>query len=87
MTQVNLHEAKAALSALVERAAAGEDIIIAKNGRARARLTAVSAEPPRPVRWGMWDHYGWKLPRNFDGWDDDLDAMFYSGSQGAPSIG
>lgn len=30
---------------LVERAAAGEEILIAKSGRPRARLTAVSAPP------------------------------------------
>ncbi len=84
--QVNLYEAKTALSALVERAAAGEDIIIAKNGRARARLTAVSSEPSPPVRWGIWDHYGWTLPADFDGWDDELEAMFYGGSEGASNV-
>jgi prevent-host-death family protein len=35
---VNLCEAKASLSKLVERAAAGEEIIIAKAGKPRARL-------------------------------------------------
>ena len=35
---VNLYDAKTQLSALVEQAAAGEEIIIAKAGRPRARL-------------------------------------------------
>jgi prevent-host-death family protein len=35
---VNLYEAKSRLSALVERAAAGEEIIIAKAGHPKARL-------------------------------------------------
>jgi prevent-host-death family protein len=35
---VNLYDAKTNLSALVERAAAGEEIIIAKAGRPLARL-------------------------------------------------
>ena len=35
---VNLYEAKTSLSALVDRAAAGEEVIIAKNGRPMARL-------------------------------------------------
>jgi prevent-host-death family protein len=38
---LNLYEAKTHLSALVEAAAAGAEIIIAKNGRPRARLVAV----------------------------------------------
>jgi prevent-host-death family protein len=37
----NLYEAKSQLSALVEDAAAGEEIVIAKNGVPRARLVPV----------------------------------------------
>ncbi len=40
---INLYEAKTALSALVDRAAAGEEIIIAKNGRPMARLVPFGA--------------------------------------------
>jgi antitoxin (DNA-binding transcriptional repressor) of toxin-antitoxin stability system len=63
MKQVNLYEAKTGLSALVEAAAAGEEIIIAKNGKARARLVALDAAAPepaplRPRRFGAWDDYG-----------------------------
>jgi prevent-host-death family protein len=50
MTQVNLYEAKTQLSQLVERAAAGETIIIAKNGKPVAALVAPTmANPPRRV--------------------------------------
>jgi prevent-host-death family protein len=38
---LNLYEAKSQLSALVEDAAAGEEIVIAKNGVPRARLVPV----------------------------------------------
>ena len=41
---VNIYEAKARLSRLVEDAAAGHDVIIAKAGVPRARLVAV--RPP-----------------------------------------
>ena len=41
MVVVNIHEAKTHLSRLLERAAAGEEIIIAKNGKPVARLTPV----------------------------------------------
>jgi prevent-host-death family protein len=42
--QVNLYEAKTQLSSLVDRAAKGEEIVIAKAGKPMARLTAVTAE-------------------------------------------
>ena len=45
--QVNIYEAKTRLSHLVERAAAGEEIIIAKDGKPRARLVALQKEQPR----------------------------------------
>lgn len=38
MIQVNIHEAKTHLSRLLERVAAGEEIIISKAGRPMARL-------------------------------------------------
>jgi prevent-host-death family protein len=41
-TQVNLYEAKTQLSSLVERAAKGEEIIIAKAGQPMARLVAMA---------------------------------------------
>ena len=44
MQQVNIHEAKTHLSKLVEIAAAGEEIIIAKSGKPIARLVAISKE-------------------------------------------
>ena len=44
--QVNLYEAKTQLSRLVEEAARGEEIVIAKNGKPIARLVAL-AQPKR----------------------------------------
>jgi prevent-host-death family protein len=40
---VSLYDAKTTLSALVEQAAAGEEVIIAKNGRPMARLVPYGA--------------------------------------------
>jgi prevent-host-death family protein len=48
MRQVNIHEAKTHLSRLVERAAAGEEIVIAKAGRPLVKL--VRFEPAREPR-------------------------------------
>lgn len=41
MKTINIHAAKTHLSSLVEEAAKGEDIIIAKAGKPVARLTAL----------------------------------------------
>ena len=49
----NLYEAKTNLSKLVDRAAAGEEIIIAKNGVPLARL--VPLEQPSPRQPGGWE--------------------------------
>lgn len=46
---LNLYEAKTQLSALVDQAAAGEEIIIAKNGKPMAKLVAIRV-PRKPGR-------------------------------------
>ena len=45
MRQVNLHEAKTHLSRLIEEAAAGEEIIIAKAGKPIALLAPITNIP------------------------------------------
>jgi prevent-host-death family protein len=47
MKTVNLHAAKTHLSRLVDEAAAGAEIVIAKAGRPVARLVPVGASAPR----------------------------------------
>jgi prevent-host-death family protein len=50
--QVNLYEAKTNLSSLVERAAKGEEIVIAKAGKPMARLVAPVRELQEPRKPG-----------------------------------
>jgi prevent-host-death family protein len=45
MTRVGMHEAKTHLSKLVERAEAGEDVVIQRNGKPVVRLVPVVEEP------------------------------------------
>ena len=52
MTVVNIYQAKTTPSKLVERAAAGEDVIIARGGKPVARLTRLAA-PKRRIRFGI----------------------------------
>lgn len=47
MKTVNVHEAKTHLSRLLERAHAGEEIVIAKSGRPYARLGPLPEREPR----------------------------------------
>ena len=75
---VNMHEAKTHLSRLVERAANGEEIIIANAGRPRARLVAYeqrrSPRTPGSMRDRIW------LADDFDQTPDDLLEAFEGGS-------
>ena len=79
MAQYNMHEAKTQLSRLAERAADGEEIVIARDGRPLARLVAL--EQRRPRQLGFWkgqitvrDNFDDPLPeeiqRAFDGLGD-----------------
>ncbi len=57
MKTVNLHAAKTQLSRLVDEAAAGEEIVIAKAGKPVALLGPLpQAAPRRPGGWeeGLW---------------------------------
>jgi prevent-host-death family protein len=74
-TTYNIYEAKTALSRLVERAAAGEEIVIAKAGRPMARLVPLAPRPRRrePGGWEgqvrIADDFDAPLP------DDVLDSF------------
>lgn len=53
--QINIAEAKAKLSELLDRALAGEEIVIARSGKPLARLVPVNPmEPRRPGAWRGW---------------------------------
>lgn len=52
MAQVGMHEAKTQLSKLVAMAEAGEDVVIARNGKPAVRLVAVESLGRRERRFG-----------------------------------
>lgn len=60
----NLYEAKTNLSKLVDRAAAGEEIVIAKNGVPKARLVGLPRQDPKK-RFGGWEGKVW-IAKDFD---------------------
>jgi prevent-host-death family protein len=61
--QVNIAEAKAKLSELVARAEAGEEVVIARHGKAVVTLVARTPPAPQGERpLGVWSHLGLKIP-------------------------
>jgi prevent-host-death family protein len=70
-----MHEAKTKLSQLVERAEAGEDIVIARNGRPVARLVPVrSANSLAGVHGALRGEV--QLADDFDELPDDIAEAF-----------
>jgi prevent-host-death family protein len=76
MTRVGMHQAKTQLSKLVERAEAGEDIVIQRNGKVVARLVPVVEEPRSlaSVR-GAWRGRV-RMADDFDELPEDIAAAF-----------
>jgi prevent-host-death family protein len=62
--KVNIYEAKTRLSRLVEEAASGEDVVIARAGRPVARLTRLR-KTGRKRRLGLLDGR-FKIPDDFN---------------------
>jgi prevent-host-death family protein len=71
---VNLNEAKAHLSTLVEAAERGEEIIIAKNGVAKARLAPI--DPLKRVRKPSGLLRVSYIADDFDAPDPELDRLY-----------
>ncbi len=79
MQTVNIHEAKTHLSRFIDKAAAGEEIIIARAGKPVARLAPLVSpkEKPRPLGLGKGK---FSLPENFDAMSgDEIREMFEAG--------
>jgi prevent-host-death family protein len=74
---VNIHEAKTHLSRLVDRAAAGEEIVIARAGKPIAKLVPYEArQPDREL--GAWRDKVWIAP-DFDETDEEIVRLFEVG--------
>jgi prevent-host-death family protein len=76
MKSVNLYDAKTQLSSLVEEAAAGQKIVISKNGVPRAMLVPIpkkkaARKPARALRVTY-------IAPDFDAFDPEIAALFDS---------
>jgi prevent-host-death family protein len=76
MPTINIYEAKTQLSKLVDMAAEGTDVVIARNGKPVARLTTLEAPKKRNYKLGLLEGQGW-IADDFDApLPDDLQALF-----------
>ncbi len=80
MPTTDIHDASSHLAELIARAEAGEEIVIARDGKPAVRL--VSVEPPKtgeedntPRVGGQWRGRIWMAP-DFDDFTDELAEMF-----------
>jgi prevent-host-death family protein len=78
MAMVNTHEAKTHLSRLLERVAAGEEIVIGRAGKPVAKLVPYTEER-KPRQFGAWKGKVWLAPD----WDSDetnkeIEDLFYA---------
>lgn len=76
-TVVNIYEAKTHLSALVDQAATGDDVIIARNGKPQARITSLAPAKGK-IKYGLLKGT-FTVPDDFDAPNPDIDALFYGG--------
>jgi len=76
-TQVNLYEAKTQLSSLVERAAKGEEIVIAKAGKPMAKLSSLAPEGSnsKPLRKFGQNLLG--ITFHSDDWEKDIPLEYF----------
>jgi len=71
MARIGMHEAKTQLSKLVERAEAGEEIVITRHGQPAARLVPERAGAGFASLAGVWRGQV-KIADDFDQLPDDL---------------
>jgi prevent-host-death family protein len=75
---VNLYEAKTHLSSLIEAVERGEEIIIAKNGVAKARLAPIG--PRKPARKPSGLMRITYIADDFDAPDSEIERLFEDGA-------
>lgn len=75
MSHIGMHEAKTNLSQLVERAQAGEEIVITRNGEPVAELKPVRKRTIADVRGIARDKPAWFAP-DFDRIPDEIADAF-----------
>lgn len=82
MIVANIHSAKTNLSKLIEQAEAGEDVVIARNGKPAVRLTPLTASDLAERRsdglpaWMGSLRGEITVGEGFDDYDSEIEALF-----------
>ncbi len=80
MKQINMHEAKTHLSALVDKAVAGEPFIIAKAGKPQVIVYAYQNQDQQTRRTGFMPDI--RIPDDFDSlYSKEIHELFYGESR------
>jgi prevent-host-death family protein len=75
MAEIGMHEAKTNLSKLVERAMAGEEIVLTRRGQPAVRLVPESAGNRFSKLRGIWEGQV-EIADDFDDLPDDIADAF-----------
>lgn len=87
MQIINIHAAKTHFSRLVEQAAAGEEIVIAKAGKPLARLMPLAMPAAVPRRLGILAGK-YEVPDDIDSmFGEAIEAMFHGAPVDVPRHG
>jgi prevent-host-death family protein len=79
MSTVNIHEAKTQFSRIVEKAEAGEEIVISRAGKPVARLVSLASAASKPRKLGLGKKH-FTFPANFDNLNaGEITGMFEQG--------
>ena len=73
MTTIDIGEAATQLPQLIERAQAGEEIVIARSGQPAVQLLPRKVDPPESKArvGGQWEGKMWIAP-DFEEWPDEI---------------
>ena len=84
MEITNIHDAKTHLSKLVERVAAGEEIVIGRAGKPVARLIPYKEPGTMKRKPGAWKGKV-RISPDFDKPSKEIEALFYEGPLEPPA--
>jgi prevent-host-death family protein len=74
--EISVYEAKSKLSEMINKALAGEEIIVTRNGEPKIKLTPIVAKR----NWvGLYEGKGEVLPAFFDSIENDETVQFLTG--------
>lgn len=75
---VNIHEAKTNLSKLIQKALAGDEVVIAKAGKPVVEVVAYKEKKLKPRKLGLLKGKIW-VSDDFDDESEEINKMFYGG--------